>query len=513
RSRNDSHSKLRRQADDALRKWEAQIDQLRREEHDVSECMMVHTPKNDVHQKETRQIERISSLPEKPNPGSLTIPCSVDMFSINAIADLGASISIMSESILDELSLSDPKHANIIVEMANKTRCVSQGIVENFLVKIDKFSFTSDFLIIDTKELNSKTIIPGRPFLANIHAEINISTREVSLGIKEDRVKIKMKEQECNTVVGEHLNKRPTSQAELSHEAVNKTHWCEHVHQEHEKGYTLWASCDPHHEICDGGRIPNKKLKHYWKSTNDNDRINLEWEGLSCTNWDNKLGGQIREKILTEEQEDPEKCGETKERAIIGAMVNKLHEEWFLEVSRDKDDLEGIIDYNDEAYKQRRNKLLGMPYTEPPPIKKEEAKITKYNLGAGEVFTKTKILNIKEFPRTAANIADIRAEIIEDRNSSSEYLSNTKRRHWCKPIYQWKEDICTKWASCNPHFDECDGGDNPRENKEYWESSNDDIRTTLEWENLSVDNWVRVAFGKNPEAKRQFSRPARLILI
>ncbi|GKF47899.1 hypothetical protein Tco_0141150, partial [Tanacetum coccineum] len=118
----NSHLNLRRQAsDDALRNWEARIDQLRRQEHEVSECKMVHTSKNDVHQKETSQIERISSLPEKPNPGSLTILCSVDIFSINAIADLGASVNIMSESMLDELSLADPKHANIIVKMAYKT--------------------------------------------------------------------------------------------------------------------------------------------------------------------------------------------------------------------------------------------------------------------------------------------------------------------------------------------------------------------------------------------------------
>ncbi|GJU86123.1 DNA-directed DNA polymerase [Tanacetum coccineum] len=109
------------------------------------------------------------------------------------------------------------------------------------------------------------------------------------------------------------------------------------------------------------------------------------------------LGGQTREKTITEEQEDPEKCGETKTRAIIGAMVNKLREEWFSGGSRDMDDLDGIIDYlepilydgfidnNNEAYKRRKNKLLGMPYTEPPPIVKEEAKITGYNLGAGEV--------------------------------------------------------------------------------------------------------------------------------
>ncbi|GJX99330.1 hypothetical protein Tco_0356349 [Tanacetum coccineum] len=329
--------------------------------------------------------------------------------------DLGASVNIMSESMLEELSLADPKNASIIVEMADKTR-------------------------------------------------------EVSLGIKEDRVKIKMKEQECNftTAVSEHLNKRPTSQDELSHRADSKTHWWEPVRQEHERGYTLWASCDPYHEICDGGGISDKKMKYYWKSTNYDDRISLEWEGLSCTNW---------------------------VRARYG-------------VSRDMDDLEGIIDYleptlydgfidhNNKAYKQRRNKLPGMPYTEPPPIIKEEAEITKYNLGVGEVFTKTKILNIKGFPRTAPNIADIRAEIINDRNGSSEDLSNIKRRHWCKLIYQWKEDICTKWASCNPNFDVCDGGDNPRENKEYWEGSNNDMQTNLEWEKLSFDNWVKVAFGK-----------------
>ncbi|GJU30980.1 phospholipase-like protein [Tanacetum coccineum] len=214
-------SKYTRENEEQSDQGLAQIDQLRRQEHEVSECKMVHTPKNDAHQKETCQIERISSLPEKPNSGSLTIPCLVDIFNINAIADLGANVNIMSESILEELSLADPKNANIIVEMADKTR-------------------------------------------------------EVSLGIKEDKVKIKMKEQECNfTTVSEHLNERPTSQDELSHRADSKTHWCEPVRQEPEKGYTLWASCDPYHEICDRGGISDKELKHYWKSTNDDDRISL----------------------------------------------------------------------------------------------------------------------------------------------------------------------------------------------------------------------------------------------
>ncbi|GJV19853.1 hypothetical protein Tco_1368873 [Tanacetum coccineum] len=158
-----------------------------------------------------------------------------------------------------------------------------------------------------------------------------------------------------------------------AYNTIGKTHWCEPVRQ---RGYTFWATCDPYHEICDGGGISNKKIKHYWKSMNDDDRRILQ------KYWDNKLRGRAGENTITEDLEDLEKCGETMTRAIIGAMVNKLPEEWFSGVSEDKDDLEGIIDYleptlydgfidpDDEAYKQRRNKLLGMPYTEPPPILK-----------------------------------------------------------------------------------------------------------------------------------------------
>ncbi|GJS46045.1 reverse transcriptase domain-containing protein [Tanacetum coccineum] len=282
----------RRQAhDDALRIWEAHIDQLRRQEHEVSECKMVHTP-NDTHKKETIQIEKISSLPEKPNPGSFTIPCSVDIFNINAIAYLRANINIMSKSVLDELSLAEPKNVNIIVEMADKTRCVPHGIIENVLVKIDKFSFTSDFLIIDTKESNNKTIILGRPFLANIHAKIIVSTREISLGIMEGKLKIKMNEQGCNltTSISKHLNERPIAQEIQTDTYVSDLH--ESCIQDNQS----------HDELGYGAYNKNR-------------------------------------------------------------------------VSKDKDDLEGINDYleptlydgfidlDDEAYKLRRNKLLGMPYS------------------------------------------------------------------------------------------------------------------------------------------------------
>ncbi|GJR20669.1 hypothetical protein Tco_0969196 [Tanacetum coccineum] len=212
---------------------------------------------------------------------------------------------------------------------------------------------------IDTEDLTIEQYLEltqnHAPSVANIRAGINISTREVSLGIKRDK---ETQTDVYDTDLNESCSQDNQSHDELSYGAYNtnsKTHWCEPVRQEHNTRYTLWTSYDPYHETCDGGGLSGEKMKHYWKSTNDDDRMDLEWEGLSYANW-------------------------------VKARHDKLPEEWFSGVSKDMDDLEGIIDYleptlyegfidhNDEAYKRRRNKLLGMPYTEPPPIIKEELK-------------------------------------------------------------------------------------------------------------------------------------------
>ncbi|GJR02157.1 RNA-directed DNA polymerase, eukaryota, reverse transcriptase zinc-binding domain protein [Tanacetum coccineum] len=74
----------------------------------------------------------------------------------------------------------------MLCEMADMSKKVPLGIVENVLVKIDKFLFPSDFVIID--KTPSETTILGRPFLATIHAEIDVFARKISLGINEDRI-------------------------------------------------------------------------------------------------------------------------------------------------------------------------------------------------------------------------------------------------------------------------------------------------------------------------------------
>ena len=62
----------------------------------------------------------------------------------------------------------------MVIEMANMTKATSFGIVDNVIVKIDRFSFPMDFIVIDMANMPREHLILGRPFLATSHARINV---------------------------------------------------------------------------------------------------------------------------------------------------------------------------------------------------------------------------------------------------------------------------------------------------------------------------------------------------
>nr|GFA33345.1 hypothetical protein [Tanacetum cinerariifolium]GFA33368.1 hypothetical protein [Tanacetum cinerariifolium] len=87
------------------------------------------------------------------DPMSFTIPCIIGSQAIDkALADLGASISLMPYSMFSRLEMRELKPTRMCIELANKMTQYPQGIDENVPVKIDKFAFSVDFLILDKKE-------------------------------------------------------------------------------------------------------------------------------------------------------------------------------------------------------------------------------------------------------------------------------------------------------------------------------------------------------------------------
>nr|GEZ63023.1 hypothetical protein [Tanacetum cinerariifolium] len=130
--------------------------------------------------------------PKELNPGHFTLPSSIGSLNFYAMADLGASINVIPKSMFEHLKLARLKKTDILVEMAYMTKRAVIGIVENVLIKINKFLFPSDFVVIYMLKIRNKTVILRRPFFATIHAEIDGFNKESSLGIGDDRVTFDM---------------------------------------------------------------------------------------------------------------------------------------------------------------------------------------------------------------------------------------------------------------------------------------------------------------------------------
>ncbi|GJX89029.1 reverse transcriptase domain-containing protein [Tanacetum coccineum] len=125
--------------------------------------------------------------PKEKDPRGFTIPCVIEQSGITrALADLGASISLMPYSMFLRLNLGDLKPTRICIELANKTTHFPKGIAENVMVKIDKFVFPVDFVILDMEEDHRIPIILGRLFLATTHAMIDVFNKKISFELGDE---------------------------------------------------------------------------------------------------------------------------------------------------------------------------------------------------------------------------------------------------------------------------------------------------------------------------------------
>ncbi|GJV08512.1 hypothetical protein Tco_1346168 [Tanacetum coccineum] len=91
--------------------------------------------------------------PKEKDLGSFTLPCIINNLCFNkALADLGASVSVMHFSTNTKLRLGELAPTKLVVELADRTMKRPKEIVENVLVRIDKFVFPVDFVVFDMPE-------------------------------------------------------------------------------------------------------------------------------------------------------------------------------------------------------------------------------------------------------------------------------------------------------------------------------------------------------------------------
>ena len=128
--------------------------------------------------------EQVSAIIQSKNPvkykdpGSPTISVNIGGNCIDkSLLDLGASVNLLPYSVYKQLGLGELKPTNITLSLADRSVKIPKGIVEDVLVKVDKFYYPVDFVVLDTEtianEPNHVPIILGIPFLATTNAIIN----------------------------------------------------------------------------------------------------------------------------------------------------------------------------------------------------------------------------------------------------------------------------------------------------------------------------------------------------
>ncbi|GJS67673.1 putative reverse transcriptase domain-containing protein [Tanacetum coccineum] len=129
-------------------------------------------------------------IPRKEkDPRSFTLPCFINNVCFdNALANLGASVSVMPLSTYLNLGLGELAHTKLTVELADRTVKYPKGIAENVLVGIGKFVFPVDFIILDMPEDIKMPLILGRPFLSTAHAKIDVFKRKITLRVGEEKI-------------------------------------------------------------------------------------------------------------------------------------------------------------------------------------------------------------------------------------------------------------------------------------------------------------------------------------
>nr|GEZ02276.1 hypothetical protein [Tanacetum cinerariifolium] len=99
----------------------------------------------------------------------------------NSLADLRASINLMPLSIWKKVRLPTLIDTKMVLEFADRTISKPTGVAENVFVKVGKFYFLVDFVVLDFIADPRVPLIFGRPFLSIAHAIIDVYEGEIIL--------------------------------------------------------------------------------------------------------------------------------------------------------------------------------------------------------------------------------------------------------------------------------------------------------------------------------------------
>ncbi|XP_042059486.1 uncharacterized protein LOC121803993 [Salvia splendens] len=130
---------------------------------------------------------------KRRDPGSCVIPCEMgDKEFPKCLLDQGSGISLMALKTARSIGLEARiEPIDIDLQLADRSIVKPKGIIEDVLVKVDRFVLPVDFIVLEMEEDKDMPILFGRPFLATGDVVIETKTNTVMFRVDGENVVIK----------------------------------------------------------------------------------------------------------------------------------------------------------------------------------------------------------------------------------------------------------------------------------------------------------------------------------
>ncbi|XP_070037289.1 uncharacterized protein [Nicotiana tomentosiformis] len=141
--------------------------------------------------KATHQESAVVRLmaPELEDPSAFTIPCTIENAEFaKALCDLGANINLIPYSVFKTLGIGKPIPTSMRLQMVDRTIKIPLRVIEDVLVRVDKFILPADFVILDCEVDYEVPIILGRSFLVMGKALVDVEDEELTFWVGDEKV-------------------------------------------------------------------------------------------------------------------------------------------------------------------------------------------------------------------------------------------------------------------------------------------------------------------------------------
>nr|GFC95111.1 reverse transcriptase domain-containing protein [Tanacetum cinerariifolium] len=106
----------------------------------------------------------------------------------HALVDLDASINLMPLSIWKKLSLPKLTPTQMTLELADRSITRPKRVIEDVFIKVGKFHFPTNFVVVDFEADPRLPLILGRSFLRTGRALIDVYGEEITLRVNDEAV-------------------------------------------------------------------------------------------------------------------------------------------------------------------------------------------------------------------------------------------------------------------------------------------------------------------------------------